>query len=84
MLGEVKLTFPVAELAPDALIVRHLEVGQLSKEQATALRALREGARATNLRLANGKHVESNSDVLRALLENSYSLLKPAAFSTKR
>lgn len=60
---------PLGRLDPAAYRSRHVEVGHMTPDQATALKRLAIGLDQQGARLANGKHIDSNADAVRWLLE---------------
>lgn len=68
MRTEITIVAPLGAIQMDAHASRHVDV-QLDREQANMLKRIRAGCDDQNARLANGRRVVSNADVIRYLLE---------------
>lgn len=64
--AQASIVFPQAE--PPGYVPRYIEA-KLGLEHARTFAGLKHGLNAIDARLASGKHVESNADVLRYLLD---------------
>lgn len=72
----VSIHVPLGPTTGHEYSARHIDV-RLSRRHAEIIRRIRNGLAARHVQLANGRHVESNGDVLRWLLE-SVDCPKPA------
>ena len=54
---------------PKGYCPRAFEIGSLSQLQSEAMASLREALNASHCQLLNGKHVDTNADAMRWLLE---------------
>jgi len=65
---EITVTIPTADYGPNDNVARHVDI-QLDTHQAKALKRAFVGLDHSGARLANGRRIASNADVVRYVLE---------------
>jgi hypothetical protein len=68
----ILIEVPFAAPKPEAYTSRHVEVGALSHEQATALQHIQNGLIERHVQLKSGRYVQGAADAVRYLLEQAY------------
>jgi len=70
--AKVSITLTVAPLKPDVYLSDHVDV-HLNHDQRIALRRIYDGLHDQAAKLANGRYIQTNGDVVRHILEQVYA-----------
>lgn len=63
------LEIPVGEASPNSYKPRHVDLGEMTADQATALQKVKSGLESAGATLKNGRKVRGSTDALRFILE---------------